>query len=727
MQWEFAEEALLRKANAIDLIIGFIGHTILLVFFCVYLFDNTMTLNAPFLTRALLTPFQDASLSFFKNDYHFNNLKSADEYKDFVINAVLPILASPQYLTGSSFPIGAVRFRTQRVKRYSCTLRNNVVPKGIDADRLDCYGMLTAETEDKGVEHIPRQPLWVYRSCSGVGGYRIVGAYRSYDCGGYLFDIPLFTSNLSLAGADHAYVYRSKKYKRRSLDVIVKDTREHLEDTILPFVDDTATRFIVMEISFYNPSVHLFSYVHLYAEMSVARVWRTGMDIKHIHICSSDEFSHTAVKVVVFGIASVGLVLFSFRLLQFLANGGSPFLFFSCFHNLMSVIIYALLICSGILEVVIAVKSTKMEMRVLKLTMSESFPTEHSVMATLQDLLQYINGFIVIFLFCKVPFYIQSERTTRWIGMMSRSHQRIVGIVVLFSFVLTIFAMTCNTFFQSDVWEFITVSKSFRNIFYIMLRQISVYTVLSKVPEEQLTATAFIFWMCAVVAIYIVLGTLPGVMRESLVATVEQEPATSDVHYIFEYLRMTLRHPSRWWHDSVQWLGGYGQASQLRLAVTKLQQYRGLQYPVVRHVYDVKSHVLTLQRLQCALRQPFESKNVFWLYRRKQQMQSGQRGSFYATNNVVFTPEEMTALWEFLQLEWRLARESKRAQRVKEDVLWTSEGVQEILDEHAKLLREFPARLAELELGIRDVTARLSVAEVDTVTADVHSPGIAGE
>lgn len=727
MQWDFAEEALLRKANAIDLVVAAIGHIILLLFFCFYLFDSNLSHNGPFMTRALLSPFQQASLSFFKNDYRFTKLKSSTEYKDFVLNAVLPIVESPQFFTGSGLPIAAIQFRTQRVKKYSCTLKNNVIPRGVAKDLLDCYGELNSQTEDKGMEYGSQVSLWTYENCSNSGGRTLHGAYRSYDCGGYRFQVPLYTTNLSLAGSAQAYVYKSNKYKRRSLKVVLDDTKQRLENTIYPFIDDRATRFVVTEIAFYNPSVHIFSSVRLYAEVNVARVWRTGYDVKHLHIYSRDEYSLTSLKIVFFIIAFIGLAGFVLRCITFYCNGGSPFLFFISFRNIMNVFIYSLLVCSGVYEAIIAAKSNRMQVHLEELMMSSVFPAEFGAMGRLQDVLRYINGFATIVIFFKCPFYIQSERTTRWLEMLLRSRSRFVGTVLIFCFVLAIFAMTCNTYLQTVNWEFTTVDRSYRNLFYIMLRQINVNALLSGVPEDQHSPTVFLLWAWTLLALYIVLPALIGVMREALAATVEQEPALGDIHYILEYVKATLWHPSHWWRDAARWVKGAGEASRLHQAATKLQQYRSLQYPVVRHVYDTKAHVLTLERLQEALRQPFDGKAVLWLYRHKQRSQSGLSLSFHSPNRMTFTPEEITALWEFLQLEWHLARDSKRAQKVKEEVLWTSQGVQEILDDHVKLLREFPARLAELELGIRDVTARLSVAEMDTATADVHSPGIAGE
>eukprot|EP00756_Hemistasia_phaeocysticola_P007093 Hpha_TRINITY_DN14116_c0_g2::TRINITY_DN14116_c0_g2_i1::g.10605::m.10605 len=442
-----------------------------------------------------------------------------------------PPLRNPP-LQGATYLVGALRVRTHRVQNTTCSFNNEFFSPDITLEQQNryeaCYGHWTSSDGEKSpyaclsaVQDCPNLPSygngtfsrardfekyrgvkpewaqqWVYEDgfrffeAEEVGG----GSFQSVEVrdgswppGGYVIEVPFVTS------------------PNDAMDMLAAVFDNG-------FVDDLATRFVVLEWFSYSAYVNTFTKSTFFAEVAPGGQWITEAKYYHFRVWTENMISKT-----IFDIFFLFFVLYYWRkfILDWIAEFKSsrsvakfifdPWNLLELTNMLCFIIVYAYRARWWIFSAAnghVAKQPND----------ATGYPKDLDPL--LDDFLsqQIINSVNVVLTFLKIlKFFRLNERLNILTRTLDLAAQSIIGVLVLFIWIVFGYSMTGNTIFGGGIFEFRGIGVSFSTLMRFLVGDFDYATLRD---ENQNMAWVF-FWSYQVLGMFILLNFIIAVLGDA--------------------------------------------------------------------------------------------------------------------------------------------------------------------------------------------------------------------
>jgi len=396
----------------------------------------------------------------------------------------------PLYAMGSNIHVGSMRVRTIRARPDSCSVNKYLYPSTRKSSTPDlrCYAEIEGASEEReeafcGSRYVPHEEA----------PYSALTARRgSYHGGGYSMLIPFNASCL------------------QALQIAAR----HITNVSCSFADNFATRLLVVEYFIYTPQSDVFHAIKLFVEVTTGGAWVPQHLFQSFKLPSMTLRSivlHASVQLyVVYYVAAFALEGFRAaqkkELLSFVTNLWNVF-------ELMNLIIFIL---SFVFRYWWWTQSSAHKEFV--------FPFRHDRYASELDEVRrlYIMkndltalNFVVTFL--KLLEYVGASH--RWGGLvrslrMAQAH--IVSLLFLFFLITLGYGIVGMVSYGHNVEDFHTLHRSMVTLLSIVVgRNGSWGAKYGKMREQHRQFTFFYFWSFFIIAKFMLLNMIIGILAES--------------------------------------------------------------------------------------------------------------------------------------------------------------------------------------------------------------------
>ncbi|KAK7200088.1 Polycystin cation channel [Novymonas esmeraldas] len=658
LHYSFVDAQLLAKADALDRLGHLVFHLVFLIGFCVYFLRDADVSACAQLRHSLLDTLAHTPRSPMKTVSYFSDVSSAQEYGEYVVNVVAPLMANVLYPTGSSLPLGTMRLRTQR-SGSSVGCVSGVATEDLVRmyHSIGCANSsFSAAQEDTGSSNTlySRESRWRYRSCHELGGSRWIslqGHLRDYHCGGFFFDVPLWLTRAVDTAADPApslgtreqafpFTAGTLPYERAALQVMQeRHLRPLLWEGSAPFLDNDATRFAVTELLFYSPPLHRVSAVKLVGEVTSGGSWRTMGHFATARVWTIDDVGRGTYDTAVMALGLVWICAYVVEAgrqvraralvlahrpgnhacgsgvevgcltphTMWLAVPTAVLEFFSRGWSLLTLGIVCLLAVSGGLRVAAVVHSVRRVPTLDGLFGQQSYPMELEYLFVLDRAQLYLNAVATILLFYRTLYYVSLEsHAARLMAVLARVRSALVGYLLVLLILITVFALTLSATYGNTVWAFRSVDASVNTLLRVLVRQQNMGALTRDLADP--TPLAFALSVFELVSGLALVGLCAGMVVHACAAVRTAEPASMAAAYQMRWVGrrawQCLLHPLAWPRSVQRWCAGYGDAAVLRHAAYTLRRYRAARFPALDHVDELLGHLLCWSEFEEAMTFP---------------------------------------------------------------------------------------------------------------------------
>ena len=472
----------------------------------------------------------------------FHDIANAGDFNDWLMGVLYPglfpgvdtaitdIERIPP-ASGGKYLIGAVRIRTLRVKPDSCNVNTDFISKTVlDDPELSsyfskCYGKWSpSQSEGRPFACLEsatcnRHPYvngtfskesylksqlgvkaewadtwfnddgFTYFDKSQVGGTGTAGQVgdRLWPAGGYIVEIP----------------FKSSPSAARDMMAAIVDNG---------FVDNIATRFVTVEYITYTPFVNYFTAHKFFVEVAPGGAWLAEGVVKNFRVWTSNMKATTIYDFHFLAFVLYYCVMFirewyreyqgSRSFLKFIFDAWN----FIELINLLSFII------------VFAYRFVWWGYSVQKSDAARMPPTYNNYPTALDDILDaymmqvWTNSVNTVLTFLKILKFVRlNDRLNILTKTLAACQQSIIGVLVLFIWVVFGYAITGNTVFGGGIFEFRSINSSFSTLLRYLLGDFD-YPALRE--ENKQMAWAY-FWSFQVLGLFILLNFLIAVISDA--------------------------------------------------------------------------------------------------------------------------------------------------------------------------------------------------------------------
>jgi hypothetical protein len=687
IQWDFAIETFDYKVQAMDLSSKLLIYLLFLAaFMFFFLIERDITDNF-FLQKVVYDPLFGSEIAKLKVRRYFSNISTASMMNDYFCDVTLIQTVDYTYPTGGNFFLGAVRMRTQRVRQDSCTVNPSVIPPTMPSIFQECYAALDSTTEDTGVDSTPYNnvPLWSYKTCAEVGNsLSIEGWITSYHCGGYIFEIPFWRPmnaySLMFGQVSTTYPFPESTHERLPFYAsLYQYAYPPLYNSNPPFLDDLATRFVAIEMFLYNPALRTFVSAKMYSEVANGGFWVPNTNFRVFQIWTPESIPETVYDAFFYLFVFFYVYQLVMDAVRFRRRDKKLLAFFFDLWNVLEIANLAIFMVVLGFRIAWIKRCVDADLRIDYLTYTQQYPTALDGILDDYSMQVYLNSINIVLTFLKMLKFLRlNDRLNVLTRTLSASQDSIVGVLLIFLLIVTAYAMTGYGLFGLGVWGFRSIGSSFATLLQILVGDIN----YEPLRNENRIEAGFFFWSYVILAFFILLNFLIGVLMEAFGEVSKSKPLLPLENVIAKSWadwKRTLS-PAYLWLKFKQLLQGNTTESLLMDAVELLRAYRDEKYPPQAAV-PIDQQVMQLQDVEAAL--PDE------LIERI--------GRAY-----------MAYIWDDLVYEWDTSNEAESKIAAQREVEMTARGVKSAIGRQLRILELFPSRMAELEKNLNILAEKLS-------------------
>eukprot|EP00906_Rhabdomonas_costata_P038489 RCo054293 len=401
-----------------------------------------------------------------------------------------------RYALGGGILLGAARLRVIKVRNDSCTVNSDVYPPP-DVMSRECFASLSRKAEDTTTFTGPSGLTYRWVDPAVSPGTVTTGEVTTYHSGGFtvLFDFQDSWENISAKA-----------------DAIVQDD----------FVSMLTTRFVTWELFAYSPPLDSFVSVKLFVEIPAAGCWRPWQQIRLFRARTSVLTGQTVYDFffLAFVVYYVQRWIWGwvqrFRLRPFKLSVvvGYPFELWS-FLDLLNLSIFV---------VVFALQWTwwgKSNGLTMQLPFPGRYPGELEDILYLYSAQCYLNSVNLIFSFLKLLYFLRVNDVLSVLGRtMANCQKNLLGVLVLFLFVVLGFSMTATTLFAAGIDDFRDVGYAFGNLMRMLMGD---FDYLGMRDENRYLAGLF-FWAFEILALFVLLNFMVACIADGFDRAMENQP-----------------------------------------------------------------------------------------------------------------------------------------------------------------------------------------------------------
>ena len=643
-----------------------------IIAFCFFFLVGRNISDVHFFSAALRDKVMETEVPVIKVARFYRDIAEASDFVTWAIDVFLIQTIDPTYPTGAPYFVGATRFRTLRVRKDTCQVNPAIIPSSMPPAALECYGGWSDGNEDKGKETNSYNEVrrWRYRSCQDMGGgTQTSGLIATYHCGGYSFELPWWR-NATDPALSQVLPYPSSLHERLPKSVAQDSYVAPAFFNNPPFIDNLATRFVVVEFFAYHPTLKVFMSIKAFAEAAAGGLWIPGSQTRVFDVWTSTQTWKTVYDA--FFALFVLYYVFEFfaDLIRFRRTEGRTLAFFFDTWNLLEFTNISILLVVIVLKIMWITLCIKTDLKLDTLIFSDVYPVRLEDILNLYIFQVYLNSVNTVLTFLKVlKFFRLNDRLNVLTRTLAESQDSILGVLLIFLLVVTAFAMTGHGLFGLGVWAFRSVDASFSTLLQMLVGQFD-YSAMKN--ENRILAGMF-FWSYIILAQFCLLNFLIGVLMEAFAEVSKSRtilPLEAIMLKTWEDFKRVF-HPSNIKRLIVNTCKGESKEVLLRRALELLRQHRETIYPS-----DVDEPV-------------------------REDKQLLTKAMFLAA----FPPDLIDKLsdvyleyvWNDLVYEWDQSETASEAVASHHNIAMTARGVQLAIGKQLETMQTFGDRLSKIE------------------------------
>eukprot|EP00759_Apiculatamorpha_spiralis_P038351 PhF_6_TR37614/c0_g1_i1/m.55894 len=586
-----------------------------------------------------------------------------------------PRVARPSYTQfGKSMPLGAMRLRTFRMTNNSCSA-NSFQMKDVGSD-TPCWGSHDRDKEVKDPSEWcssslrwrknPTQPgkdLLRYYDCSDVAGTFTTGEIGVYHCGGYVVEIPFNTT----------------------CDT-VRTLSSMLFEPECSYLDSKSTRFVIVEWFLYTPHAQIYESVKLFFEVTATGAWIENHQLRAFRIRDPSDIGTTTFDAFFFA-----YVLFFFFVMirdwnrswretkRFLAFPLQLWNFLQALNTVTFVVVLTL-------HWIWVYQSQYSK---VTLPFPGLYPVDLDRLLEIYLTQVYANSVNTVITFLQVLRFLRlNDRLNILSRSIAASQNNLIGVIILFVFIVTAFALTGTVLYGVNLREFRNINTAFVTLLKMLLGQID----YSSMRREQRSFTAAFFWSFEVLGLFLLLNFIIAVLCEGF-AVASKSVSLAPV------LQVVLRQ----WYEFRTFMT----LSNLQFLLLLKLRGKNRQYLWRRAMECLKDH--------CAMLEPDEAEKVLMFYSDFRQWLPEDVYRDFGTSYCAI-------LWEDIVYDYVVTSTSERG--IELETL--SDSIQKGVDKAVSHSLEFPSEvmftLTDIESHVTRILSKVALRRgADEIEYDVHA------
>ena len=420
----------------------------------------------------------------------FMECDSEEDVYNWLEGVVIPTMYDPEHNAsipsrlgpvGGNVAIGTVRVRSLRVKENSCTANHEFYdsqyPKA-------CYGRYSHGNEYKGPygDETSGIVFQYTEGCKYPWQY-VVGEYATYPCGGYILDIPLnnsFKSALTIA---------------RTL-------------RLGNYLNVTWTRFMEVEVFTYNPDLDSFVSGKLLMEITEMGGWIQSNRFRSFKVYTTHGMGAGYIVYDFFFFAFVLYFVYRF-FASWYRHGkktGKPWSYFFQFWTFLNMINLLCFLTSFGLHWEWWRASLQVD---IKIPMMNEYPERLNYVMEVYYIFIYINAANTVLTFLQLLRYMRMHsRLSILTRTLAASAQNLIGVVIIFTLIVTAYALTGTSLYGTSVASFRSVATSFSTLFLLLLTNFN----YGDMREVNPSITFLFFWSYVIIALFVMLNFIVAIL-----------------------------------------------------------------------------------------------------------------------------------------------------------------------------------------------------------------------
>jgi hypothetical protein len=400
--------------------------------------------------------------------------------------SAVPSLAGP---VGQTLTVGAIRVRTFRVRSDSCEVNKYFYSD--DYSNRRCYG----EFSKAGIDEAPligSSVPFVSTSCGlqskfadSIRGY----IASEYPCGGHTVN---FGRNLSFTDATNLAV------SLRNGEFLSRD----------------ASRLVVVEGIVYSPPLDAFVLHKMITEISAGGSIITSVRVNPFYLLNSHFYGDGDRTSDIFLFFFV--VFFWVRFfLDWIADRIRTGRLLAYLFDVWSIVEIAILTSttSAIFltwiqwSLAVSIRSGS----ILPDSSGQVFSDRLAYCAELYTLTSYFKSVAVVCVFLKfVKFFSVHNQFNILTRTLAAAAKSIVGVLIVFAFIVTAFALTGNLLYGPNIRIYSTLPRAFGTSFLALVGDFDYHSMYTK----QKSLTFIYFWSYIVTGLFIMLNFITGIIGD---------------------------------------------------------------------------------------------------------------------------------------------------------------------------------------------------------------------
>jgi hypothetical protein len=423
----------------------------------------------------------------------WNNLPKNNSH-----SSLLPIRAT----RGQSLLIGAMRFRTIRMRHRSCPVFSDIYPINTSHAYFPhvCYevGFGSSGEETEGfcqTIYDPRlsynAPLYVYYPSGSVPGAPIIGQYGVYHSGGWIFQLAFndtYTDVFNVGGV--------------------------VTPNFCSFADNWANRFTITEFFIYTPHTDYFHAIKYFTEVDAAGWWNNEFYLKSFRVWSKRQMGTTVYNVFFFCYVVYYIVMYFLGVVN-AAHSKELLKYLTEFWNFLEIASLAAFLV--VFSFYFAwINRSVQSLPNLKFPFPPQYPPDLDALVTMVWTVNTANVFTIILTFLRLLKYV---RLSSYFGVISRTlavaQQSIAGVIVLFALVVVSFGLAGWSLWGINLYDYhepaYAMSAAMRALvgqsLYHDMREINQYLAL------------MYFWAFQILGFYLLLNFIIAILADSFALT----------------------------------------------------------------------------------------------------------------------------------------------------------------------------------------------------------------
>lgn len=432
----------------------------------------------------------------------------------------------PRVFKGQLIPIGAMRVTTKRVKKNSCTLSNDVV---VDKERFGARYNLTdfsCYASHRNVNEETLSPrcnlqnpfknasLYEYKPCSAVPGALTTTDQGVYDCGGYIVEVP-FSASCAQVNA---------------LLSLMK-----MPDC--SYLDDIATRFVIVEAFFYSPNLDIHYSVKMINEVTTGGAWISTTQLRTMIVFSGRRIGKVILEFFFLSYVLYYMLAFFVNVRQFYIDEGVVMPYFTNIWTVLEMVNVVCYIAVFILRWMWWSESNDAK---TAFPYDDTYPALDKTLY-LYSQMRYALAFNFILTFLKILKFLKMSNKLNVLALtFEKCQSDVLGLLLLFTLVVTSYALAGTSIFGPMMREFSSIDRAFSSLMFMLLGVMD-YEAMKSVNRG---LAGLYFWSYLIISFFLILNFIVAVISEAFTQAGEAEfapPLDESLSMVLDEIIYTLR------------------------------------------------------------------------------------------------------------------------------------------------------------------------------------------